>query len=116
MVAGDGRAAVVVVTVVIVLIVILVFAGLQCQCGKHLTSHIASSVTGLHRRITLYAYDGSVIKEWEGQYNVQVEGSSARFLEDGRAITISGTFIIEEDPKPKKKEAKDEKQSNRNRQ
>jgi hypothetical protein len=59
-------------------------------------SHMTSSVIGLDRVVTLYANDGSVIKQYKGRFQVEVVGSTARFIADGRAVTISGTFLIEE--------------------
>jgi hypothetical protein len=60
-------------------------------------SHWKSDLVGLKRTITLYAADGKQIKSWSGRYKVDVQGGSARFLHDGKAIIISGTFIIEEE-------------------
>lgn len=59
-------------------------------------SHVKSSLIGLDRTITLYAYDGSIIKSWDGRFQVETGGSSARFIYEGRAVYISGTFVIEE--------------------
>lgn len=59
-------------------------------------SHVKSSLIGLNRTITLYADNGTVIRTWEGRFQVETSGSSARFLHDGKTIYISGTFVIEE--------------------
>ncbi len=59
-------------------------------------SHMKSSLIGLDRTITLYAVDGSIIKSWEGRFQVETGGSSARFIHEGKTVHISGTFIIEE--------------------
>ncbi len=59
-------------------------------------SHTKSSWVGLERKITLYSNDGRVIREWNGRYNLEVNGSAARFINNGKAVHISGTFVIEE--------------------
>jgi hypothetical protein len=59
-------------------------------------SHWKSDLIGLDRKITLYNCDGKPIKQWEGRYKVEVAGNTARFIHDGDAVIISGTFVIEE--------------------
>jgi hypothetical protein len=48
------------------------------------------------RKITLYSADGKIIKEWNTQGEVETSGSTAAWLQDGKDIKISGTFVIEE--------------------
>jgi hypothetical protein len=59
-------------------------------------SHWKSDLVGLKRTVTLYADNGTPIKSWKGRFKVDVGGGTARFLHEGRAVIISGTFIIEE--------------------
>ncbi|MFH1118023.1 MAG: hypothetical protein V1792_29225 [Pseudomonadota bacterium] len=59
-------------------------------------SHWKSDLIGLNRRITLYSADGTPIKKWEGRYKVEIKDGVARFIHDGKAIVISGTFVVEE--------------------
>jgi len=60
-------------------------------------SHFKSDLIGLKRTVTLYSADGKPIKEWKGRFKVEVSGGAARFLDDnGKAVIISGTFVIEE--------------------
>lgn len=94
----------------VILVIVVVIGGWQCQSCRQFRSHVVSGVTGLDRRVTLYAVNGSVIREWEGRYNVEVKGASARFIiEDGSVVNISGTFVVEENPKPRPKEKKEKK-------
>jgi hypothetical protein len=65
-------------------------------CSNNL-KHMKSDFVGLKRTITVYSADGTVIKEWKTQAKVEDQGGTCYFLdEDGKAIIISGTFIIEE--------------------
>ena len=59
-------------------------------------SHWKSDLIGLKRKITLYSDSGKPIKTWEGRYKVEILGCAARFIDDGKAIVISGTYTIEE--------------------
>jgi hypothetical protein len=59
-------------------------------------SHWKSDLIGLKRTITLYSHDGKPIKKWNGRFKVEVHGGAARFIVDGKAVIISGAYIIEE--------------------
>ena len=79
---------------------LIVIAGLFLAAGcteRQSISHWKSDLVGLKRTVTLYANNGQVIKSWKGRFKVEVSRGTARFLNDGRAIIISGTYIIEED-------------------
>lgn len=53
--------------------------------------------TGLHKRITLYGSSGIPIRSWETTTATQDKGGTCFFLsKDGKAVTISGSFVIEE--------------------
>lgn len=55
-----------------------------------------SSTGMLHRTITVYAADGSVIKKYETDNQVEYAGSVAMFVDtNGLNVRVSGTFIIE---------------------
>ncbi|HYF37201.1 MAG TPA: hypothetical protein VD994_18010 [Prosthecobacter sp.] len=59
-------------------------------------SHLKSDFVGLNRKVTLYTADGQVMRTWEGNFKVEDQGGSFRFIDEGRAITVSGTVVIEE--------------------
>ena len=80
----------------IILCALLAISLTGCGWISHKAKHLKSGVIGLKRVITLYANSGLIIREWEGKYQVEVDGASARFIDNGKAVTISGTFIIEE--------------------
>lgn len=63
---------------------------------RHQISHWKSDLIGLDRTVTLYDMNGKPIKSWKGRYKVEVNGGIARFIHDGKAVIISGTYIIEE--------------------
>jgi len=68
-----------------------------CAGCQNAIKHMQSDISGLNRRITLYGADGTEIKTWETQAKVEDQGGTCYFLDDdGKAVIISGTFIIEE--------------------
>jgi hypothetical protein len=59
--------------------------------------HFVSGMKGLPRIITLYSAEGKVIRTWEGNnIMVEMEGSVASFILDGKEYKIAGTYIVEE--------------------
>lgn len=72
----------------------LSFSG--CGVIENEAKHLHSSFTGLDRIITLYANDGKIIRQWSTKAKVEDRGGTCFFIVDGRAVTISGTFVIEE--------------------
>lgn len=63
---------------------------------RHEYSHWKSDLIGLKRGITMFSADGTPIKKWEGRYKIEIKDGVARFMHDGKAIVISGSYIIEE--------------------
>ncbi len=64
------------------------------QAGKSLQNEFGS---GLTRRVTFYSYDGKVLKTWEGKiFTEGNEGESLHFQVDGKRMTVSGAYTIEE--------------------
>ena len=80
---------------VIILIVLLLALIFHAQAAN-IFKHIQSSTVGLDREITLYNNTGGVIRQWRTKAKVEDKGGTCYFICDGKAFTISGTFIIEE--------------------
>ncbi len=81
---------------VLVISLVVLYAYFSLPSVQQRISHAESSAIGLDRTITLYANDGKPIKSWKGRVQVETEGGAARFILHGKAVTISGTYIIEE--------------------
>lgn len=58
--------------------------------------HLQSSLIGLDRKITLYTSDGHVLREWKTRAQIEDRGGTVYFICDGKAVTVSGTFVVEE--------------------
>jgi len=78
----------------LMLTVVLILDG--CAGCEQDWSHAKSYVSGLSRTITLYDCSGNAIKTWDIDGTVEDQGGSFRFMYEGKAITVSGTVVIEE--------------------
>jgi hypothetical protein len=83
-------------TIFLVLLLVGLYSYLSLPSVQQRISHAESRAIGLDRTITLYSNDGKPIKSWKGRVQVEIEGGAARFILHGKAITISGTYVIEE--------------------
>lgn len=72
------------------------FAG--CTAGQQLElKKQQAGIWGLTRTITLYGADGQEVRRWQTKSAVSDKGGSCYFLDaNGKAVTISGSFVIEE--------------------
>lgn len=67
-----------------------------CKDVRNAMKHARSSIIGLNREITLYAADGRVIRQWQTRAKVEDKGGTCWFICDGKAYTVSGTFVVAE--------------------
>lgn len=82
--------------VVLAVFLVALYAYISLPTVQQRISHAKSEAIGLDRTITLYAADGKPIKTWKGRVQVELEGGAARFIVGGKAIIVSGTYVIEE--------------------
>lgn len=81
----------------LVLVCMLVLPHIGCEGCRKLNKHLKSTAIGLERQVTLFAYDGAVIRRWKGRLMVEINGPVASFIDDsGKEVKIAGIFIIEE--------------------
>lgn len=68
-----------------------------CAACNNSIKGLKSGTFGLHKKITLYGTDGKEIRSWETRAAGIDHGGTYFFLDaNGKAITLSGTFVIEE--------------------
>ena len=82
--------------VIIVFSVIVTTVGGGCKGIQQKIKHFKSATVGIDRKITLYANDGSVIRTWEGQIQVESQDGIPRFIIDNKTVQLNGTYVIEE--------------------
>ena len=82
---------------VLIILVCFAFLFISCERLKKRVKHVKSEYVGLERIVTLYSYDGKVIKQWEGKFMVEIEGGLIAFIDDdGKEIKVMGVFTVEE--------------------
>ena len=75
----------------------LIFGIPGTQMFRNNWYHFASATSGLNRTVILYANNGSIIKKWSGNINVEDEGSIVSWVDsDGKQVKIEGTVLIEQ--------------------
>jgi hypothetical protein len=68
-----------------------------CSGCNNKIKHIQSNWVGLSREIVLYGADGHEIRKWSTKATVEDKGGTCYFLDgSGKAVIVSGTFVIEE--------------------
>lgn len=75
---------------------LLLFSISGCASCRNDIKHMKSSWVGLDRHIILYDANGKVIREWTTTSKVEDKGGTVWFLVEGKAYTVSGTFVVEE--------------------
>lgn len=81
----------------VILVAIALVSLTGCGGCANTLKHTQSDWFGLNRKITLYNANGGVIKEWQTKAKIEDRGGSVYFLDkNGKATTISGTFVVEE--------------------
>lgn len=77
--------------------IILMLSLCGCQMAKNAGRIFISSTTGISRTITLYSFDGKIIRQWDTKSSINDEGAVICFYDNtGRAVQISGTVIVEQ--------------------
>lgn len=65
------------------------------RCSKSWDSNMQG---GLERKVTVYAYDGTVIKTWEGKIDISEESDSEVLFDlNGKRIIITNGIVITEE-------------------
>lgn len=67
------------------------------SCSRELKSIESDLGGGLHRKVTLYDYDGEVLREWEGTFDVAEDNQECWFDIDGKRVIIQGGIVVNEE-------------------
>lgn len=69
-----------------------------CESCSRMNKSMASDFGGgLHRKVTLYDYDGEVLREWEGTFDVAENDQECWFDVDGKRVIIQGGIVVDEE-------------------
>lgn len=83
----------------LVLIFLFCVALIGCtESWERSKKSIASNWSGgLNRTVSVYSYDGELIKSWSGKFDVSNSENEMYFDLDGKRVIIQGGIIINEE-------------------
>ncbi len=67
------------------------------SCSREYKSMQSDLNGGLHRKVTLYDYDGEVLGQWEGKFDVAENDQEVYFDIDGKRVIIQGGIVVNEE-------------------
>lgn len=67
------------------------------SCSREYKSFESDIGGGLHRKVTLYDYNGDVLGEWEGKFDVAENSRETYFDLDGKRVIIQGGIVVNEE-------------------
>ena len=67
------------------------------SCSREMKSIQSDFGGGLYRKVTLYDYDGEVLREWEGQFDVSENDQEVYFDLNGHRVIIQGGIVVNEE-------------------
>ena len=83
---------------VFALLATMMLALTGCASWKRAWKSFGSDVSGgLNRTVTVYSYDGDVLGQWSGKFDVSESESETFFDVNGKRVIIQGGIIINEE-------------------
>lgn len=78
---------------------LLVFAATGCteKVQREIKTGVSNWTGGLNRTVTVYSYDGKLIKAYSGKFDVQARENGILFDKDGKRVIIYGGIVINEE-------------------
>ena len=65
--------------------------------NRELTSFGSDITGGLNRTVTVYSYDGDVLGQWSGKFDVSESENETFFDVGGKRVIIQGGIVINEE-------------------
>ena len=86
-------------TLIAVVCTLILTAGCTESQKRDLKTFKSDWDGGLHRTLTLYDYNGNVLKVWEGKVDIRDNGSDNQIFFDlnGKRIWIQGGIVVSEE-------------------
>ena len=83
---------------VFALLTAMVLSLAGCASWSRTWKSFGSDITGgLNRTVTVYSYDGDVLGQWSGKFDVSESESETFFDVNGKRVIIQGGIIINEE-------------------
>lgn len=67
------------------------------SCSREMKSLSSDFGGGLHRKVTLYDYDGEILGQWEGVFDVSENDQEVYFDLNGKRVIIQGGIVVNEE-------------------
>ena len=65
--------------------------------NRELKSFKSDISGGLNRTVTVYSYDGDILGQWSGKFDVSESASETYFDVNGKRVIIQGGIIVNEE-------------------
>ena len=75
-------------------------------CQRSLKSFRSDFGGGIERTVTLYDYNGDVLQEWHGTFDIAEDNQEVYFDLDGKRIIVQGGIIVIEEETAEEYEAR----------
>lgn len=84
--------------VAIVMCLILVLSLTGCASWQRAMKSFGSDISGgLDRTVTVYSYNGEILGQWSGKFDVSETNTETFFDLNGKRVIIQGGIIINEE-------------------
>ena len=83
---------------VFILLAAMMLSLAGCASWSRTWKSFGSDITGgLNRTVTVYSYDGDILGQWSGKFDVSESESETYFDVNGKRVIIQGGIIINEE-------------------
>lgn len=83
---------------VFALLATMVLSLTSCASWNRMWKSFGSDISGgLNRTVTVYSYDGDVLGQWSGKFDVSESEQETYFDINGKRIIIQGGIVINEE-------------------
>ena len=82
----------------ILFVAVCIFIMSSCgSCKRFIKEQASDFSAGIERTITLYDYNGKVIKKWEGKIDMSNSATESYFLIGEKRVIIHGGIVVVEE-------------------
>ena len=92
-------------TLVFIVVVVLIVLN-SASCQRELKSIHSDFGGGIERTVTIYDYNGNVVREWHGTFDIAEDNQEVYFDLDGKRIIVQGGIIVIEEETAEEYEAR----------
>lgn len=87
-----------VLAVLLIVVMMFVLAGCTQSAKRNFKSLESNWGVGLNRTLTVYDYNGNVLKQYKGKFDVKESESKVLFdMENGKRVIIYNAIVINEE-------------------